>query len=183
MNIHFSGIIRFFVIMVWISIEPRNIGGWPSYFADDPVIHLGCLYSVQIRGYDAWSKYFTTLIRFKHIRSDFHPEAGTYLCGEKYHRLCYFIRISNYKSKIIFVLGEHGGFDEGGISMSIRYCPVQMDNKYKTDKYRVGFSSWMMPSIISSIILMCTKVIKQQTLISTHHYTTYPPHRNMFLML
>ena len=107
-------------MMLWISIEPRNMGGYTSYFMEDTIIHLYHGYYVQLRGYDDWTKYVMNIIRFKQIRSYFHPEAGTYLCGEKYHRLCYFICISNYKSKIIFVLGEHGGFDEGGISMSIR---------------------------------------------------------------
>ena len=45
------------------------------------------------------------------------------------------------------------------------------------------FSSWQMETIISSIILMCTKVIIHQTLTSIHHYINYPTHRKLFLIL
>ena len=38
----------------------------------------------------------------------------------------YFIHMFNDKSKIIFVLGEHGAFDGGGIATRSRYCPVRM---------------------------------------------------------
>ena len=87
---------------------------------EDSIIHLGHGYCIQPRGYDAWAKDGTTLARFKQIRSDFHPEAGTFFCGDKFHQLGYFIHLFNDKAKIIFVLGENGSFDEGGISMSIR---------------------------------------------------------------
>ena len=80
-----------------------------------------------------------TLIIFKYIRSDFHPEAGTYFCGNKFHQLHYFIRMLNDKSKIIFVLGDHCAFDEVIISTRSRYCAVKMYKKDKPDKYRVDY--------------------------------------------
>ena len=40
---------------------------------------------------------------------------------------------------MIFVLGEHGDFGEGGIVMRIRYFPVYMYNKDEPNKYRVVF--------------------------------------------
>ena len=80
-----------------------------------------------------------TLIRFKQIRSAFQPEYGTSFCVYKWHQVCYFIRMFNDKSKIIFVPGEHGTFYEGIIYVRIRYCLVRMYNKDKPDKYRVDF--------------------------------------------
>ena len=89
------------------------MGGYVSYFVENPMIHLGHGYVVQLRGYYAWVKDIITLIRFKYIPSHFHPEAGYYFCGEKCHQLRYFIQIFNEKAKYIFVLGKHGDFDEG----------------------------------------------------------------------
>ena len=80
------------------------MGGDLSYFVEDTLIHLGRDYYVQPRGYDAWAKNITTLIRFKHICSVLQPEAGTYFCGEKFHQLRYFIHMFNDKAKIIFFL-------------------------------------------------------------------------------
>ena len=158
--------------MLRISIDHWKMGGYLSYFVEDPMIHLCHRYSVQLRGYDAWKKYIMTLIRFKEIYSAFHPEAGTSFCGEICHQMRYFIRMFNGKAKIIFVLGEHGVFGKVGIVMRIRYCPVHMYNKDKLDKLIVYFSSWPILNTISFTILMCTKVKIQQKLTSTHHYTT-----------
>ena len=111
MNINFDEIILFFGVMLQISIEPRKMGGYPSYILEDIMIHSGHGSYVQLRGYDAWEKYIMTLIRFKHKRNAFHPEAGTSLCRDKFHQLPYFICTSNDKPKIIFILGDHGAFD------------------------------------------------------------------------
>ena len=46
-------IIRLFGIMLHVSIEPRDMGGYMSYFVEDTIIQLGCGYYVQIRGCDA----------------------------------------------------------------------------------------------------------------------------------
>ena len=90
MNITVGKIIRFFGIVMQISIEPRNMGGYPSYFVEDSMVHLGHVYYVQLRGYDAWSKDIMTLILLKYIHSSFHNEAGTSFYGYKYHQLRYF---------------------------------------------------------------------------------------------
>ena len=105
MNITVGEIIIFFVIMLRISIEPQKMVGYPSYFVEDTMIHLGCLYYVQLTGYDAWGRYVVTLIRFKQIRRVFHPEYGTSFLGEKYHQPHYFICVFNDKSKVIVFLG------------------------------------------------------------------------------
>ena len=40
MNITVGQIRRLFVTVMWISVEPRNMGGHPSYFVEDPMIGL-----------------------------------------------------------------------------------------------------------------------------------------------
>ena len=109
--------------MLQIPIDPRKMGGYVLYFVDNPMINLCHVYVVQLRGYYAWAKYIITLIRFKYIPSDFHPEAGYYFCGEKCLHLCYFIQMFNEKGNI-FVLGEHGDLTKGKNVMRIQYFPV-----------------------------------------------------------
>ena len=140
------------------------------------MIHLCHGYSVQLRVYYAWEKDVMNLIRLKYKLSAFHPESGTSFYRDKYHQLRYFICTFKDKEIIIFIHGDHGAFDEGENSIRNRYCPVRMYNKDKPTNIE-----WQMPSIISYI--MCNKVRIQKTLTSTHHYTTYPLHRNLLIML
>ena len=129
--------IRFCGIMLRISFESRKMGGYTSFFQDNPVITMGTGYSVQLRGFDPWAKDIMSLIRFKQIRVAFHPEAGQTQCGDKCHQLRYFIRRFNECAKKTFNLGPNASFDEGGIAMRSRYCPVRQYNKDKPNKYRV----------------------------------------------
>ena len=103
------------------------------------MIHLGHGYDVQLRGYYAWKKYVTTLIRFKHINSAFHSEAGIYLCGAKFHQMRYYIYMFNDKAKIIFVIGKSVAFYMGVITIRNQKFPVHMYNKDNTNKYIVDF--------------------------------------------
>lgn len=138
-NISVGEMVRFFGIMLRISMEPRKMGGYTSYFQENPLVNLASGYSVQLRGFDPWAKEVMPLIRFKQIRGAFHPEAGLSMCGDKCHQLRYFIRRFNEKAKQIFHLGPNASFDEGGIAMRSRYCPVRQYNKDKPNKYRVDF--------------------------------------------
>ena len=65
MNITIGEILGFFGIMMRISTEPRKMGGYPSYFVEDPIICFGCEYSVQCRLYYYWGKYVMNIIIFK----------------------------------------------------------------------------------------------------------------------
>ena len=138
-NISTGEMIRFFGIMLRISLDPRKMGGYTSYFQDNPIITLSNGYSVQLRGFDPWAKEVMPLIRFKQIRGAFHPEAGSTSCGDKCHQLRYFIRRFNECAQKVFHLGPNVSFDEGGVAMKSRYCPVRQYNKDKPNKYRVDF--------------------------------------------
>ena len=67
-NITTGEMVRFFGIILRISMEPRKMGGYTSYFQENPVVSLANGYSVQLRGFDAWAKDIMPLIRFKQIR-------------------------------------------------------------------------------------------------------------------
>eukprot|EP00957_Ditylum_brightwellii_P059625 4526472-Ditylum_brightwellii.AAC.1 len=43
------------------------------------------------------------------------------------------------KTRKIFHLGPKASFDEGGVPMQSRFCPVRQYNKDKCDKFRVNF--------------------------------------------
>ena len=54
-NISTGEMIHFFGIMLHISLEPRKMGGYVSYFYSKPNIYLGSGYTVEPRGYDDWA--------------------------------------------------------------------------------------------------------------------------------
>ena len=126
--------IRFFGILLRISLEPRKMGGYATYFLEEPVIEMGSAYYCKLRGYLPWAKSIMSLVRFKQIRSTFHPETGTRMCGDKCHQLRYIIRMFNDVAKRTFNLGPDAAFDEGGVVMRSYYCPVCQYNKDKPDK-------------------------------------------------
>ena len=74
------------------------------------------------------------LIRFKQIRSAFHPETRESECYDKCHQLQYFTRIYNYMAKEVFHLGPNVLFDKGGVAMRSRYYLVRQYNKDKPEK-------------------------------------------------
>ncbi len=98
-NIMSSEMIRFFGILLKISLEPRKMGGHVSYFTENPAVRIGDGYTVELRGYNSWAKEVMSLIRFKQIRSAFHPEAGESACQDKCHQLRFFIRMFNDMAK------------------------------------------------------------------------------------
>ena len=98
-NITVGEMIRFFGIMLHISLEPRKMGGDTSYFVEDPVVILGSGYFCKLRGYQVWAKEVMTLIRFNQTRSAFHPEVGESVCRDRCHQLRYFICTFNHVVK------------------------------------------------------------------------------------
>ena len=122
-NIIVGKIIVFFGIMMGISIEPCNMGGYLLYFLWYTMVILGRGDAMQTRVYNYWGKYISTLIKFKQIHSALHPEAKTYFCGYRCHQIRYFICVFNEKWKIIYFIGDHGGFHEKVIVMRICQFP------------------------------------------------------------
>ena len=131
--------IRFFGIMLRISLEPRKMGGYETYFVESKSVHLGHGYELQLRGYHAWAKDVMPLVWFQQIRSALRPEADVTDKYDKCAQLRFFIRRFNAKAREVFNLGTEASFDEGGVPMRSRYCPVRQYNKDKPDKYRVDF--------------------------------------------
>ena len=91
------------------------MGGYSSYFTENPMVRVGDGYIVELQGYGSWANEVMPIIRFKQIWSAFHPEAGEISRYDKCHQLCYFIRMFNDVAEMIFVLGPHTAFDEGGL--------------------------------------------------------------------
>ena len=138
-NITVKEMIHFFGIMLRISLEPRKMGGYQSYFTEQLSITASNGYSTSLRGYHAWAKDIMSLLRFKQIRSAFRSECDRYDPNDKCYQLSWIIRQFNFMAKKIFHLGPNASFDEGGIPMRSRFCPVRQYNKDKPAKYRVDF--------------------------------------------
>lgn len=93
---------RFFGIMLRISIEYINMGGCVLYFHDEHVAHMEGSYGVRLQGFDTWARDSMPVARFKHIRAAFHPEAvQSDLTGDKFHQLCYLSKYSTRCQKDI----------------------------------------------------------------------------------
>ena len=122
-----------------ISLKPRKMGGYDSYFMEDHTILLSNGYTVTLTGYSSWAKDIITFVRFKKIRSSLHPESESINRGDKCHQLRWFIRKFNLMTRKTFILGPTSSFYNGGIPMRSRFCPVQQYNKDKPAKYRVYF--------------------------------------------
>ena len=59
--------IHFFGIMLGISIEPRNMGGYTSYFQGNHGVHMGGNYDVRLCWFDPLAKKIIPLIMCKQI--------------------------------------------------------------------------------------------------------------------
>eukprot|EP00957_Ditylum_brightwellii_P086506 6582142-Ditylum_brightwellii.AAC.1 len=74
---------------------------------------------------------------WKEIRYAMHPDGGQHSTnGNKCHQLRHFICTFKRKARKIFHLGPNAPFDEGGVPMQSRFCPVRQYNKDKPDKFR-----------------------------------------------
>ena len=92
-----------------------------------------------MRGYDAWAKDIMSLLRFKQILSAFRSESVQIDSSDKYYQIRWFIRRFNFMAKKIFYLGPDASFDEGGVTMRSRFCPIKQYSKAKPENYRVDF--------------------------------------------
>eukprot|EP00957_Ditylum_brightwellii_P143286 10916598-Ditylum_brightwellii.AAC.1 len=91
---------------------------------------------LQLSPCTTWKK-IMTLSRFKQIRCAMHPERGQHsTIGNKCHQLRHFICTFNRKARRTFHLSPNESFDEGGVPMQSKFCPVRQYNKDKPDKFR-----------------------------------------------
>eukprot|EP00957_Ditylum_brightwellii_P160927 12252009-Ditylum_brightwellii.AAC.1 len=76
----------FFDILLRISMESRRMGGYVSYFQDDPIPNLGYGYHVGLCDYGSWAKEVMLLDYLHQIWPAFHPECGDSTeIGDKCH--------------------------------------------------------------------------------------------------
>lgn len=138
---------RFLGILLRISLNPVDAGGYPSYFNDkDITVSVSADEQYTIPGSKGFmasipEKYRMSLNRFKQIRGAFHPEDKILSdqLGDKCYMLRSVINELNRCSLRNFVPEGNLSFDEGGIACRSRYCPVRQYNKDKPDKFRVDF--------------------------------------------
>ena len=93
------------------------------------------------------------LVRFNQIKSAYHLESGKNKTqsADKCYQLQYAIQRFSDRSGNIFDIGTKAAFDEGGMAIRSRYCPVRQYNKSKPDILCKGFFYLPTPNIISFI--------------------------------
>ena len=132
---------RFFGIILRISLNPIDNGGYAAYFdANDIEIGIDENVTMKAPNTSGWASEIMSLKRFKIIRKAFHPEARS---GREAGDKCYHVRhlIRQFKKAACnsFIPGTDMAFDEGGIGSRHRLNPVRMYNASKPQKFRVDF--------------------------------------------
>eukprot|EP00957_Ditylum_brightwellii_P057033 4322295-Ditylum_brightwellii.AAC.2 len=118
-NISAFEMIYIFGILLQMNTEPHKMGSYNLYFNNSPHLILGKKYSIRCT-----------------INSEGILVSNN---GNRCHQLRHFICTFNRKARKLFHLGPNASFDEGGVSMCSRFCPVRQYNKDKPDKFRVEF--------------------------------------------
>ena len=133
---------RFFGILLKISMNYRDSGGYTSYFSDkNKFVHAGDgITPMEIVGTAGIIRRYMSLKRFKQIRGAFHPEEKKIgEGGDKCYQLRFAINSFNNAAMSFFEVPRDLTFDEGGCGCRSRFCPVRQYNKDKPQKYRVDF--------------------------------------------
>jgi len=132
---------KFFGIMLRMSLHPIDFGGYPAYFArTDEDIILDGEQTIRATGPKGWASDIMDLRRFKIIRKTFHPEDRlARACGDKCYQIRHLLRNFKAAAKTSFTPGRDISFDEGGIGSRHRRNPVRMYNGKKPQKFRVDF--------------------------------------------
>lgn len=133
---------RFLGIMLKMSLQPIDGGGYAAYFRSSNVsINPGGNATPKVIDGTARSlSHYMSLNRFRQIRGAFHPEnkraAGG---GDKCYQVRHAINSFNTSSMMCFETPCNCAFDEGGVGCRSRFCPCRQYNKDKPEKYRVDF--------------------------------------------
>ena len=149
--------IRFFGIILKISIQDLNLGGYDAYWSRDFQVNAGRNYRVKLCGIKPWARDVMQKHRFKQIRAALRPEMGRTEIGDKCHQLRWVINKFNTHARMTFIPGWALSFDEGGNSCRSRFCAVRQYNKDKPNKYRVDFLYCRMQRLILFVIWTYTK--------------------------
>ena len=88
-NISVQEMIRFHGVILRMSMEDRNLGGYEAYFTSKIQINCSRDFSVEVDDLPSWACKYFTLRRFKQIRAAYHPEVGASTIGDKCHQLQY----------------------------------------------------------------------------------------------
>jgi hypothetical protein len=95
-------------ILLRISIEPRDLGGYRAYFcAENRLVHLGPNKSIELLNTKGWAQNYMNFQRFLQIRQAFHPEqkhAG--VGGDKCYQIRFALNHLNMVSRQTFTLGH-----------------------------------------------------------------------------
>jgi len=129
-DITLSEMIKFFGIMLRMSLIPIDYGGYPAYFSrSDADIVLDNEQTITASGTKGWASEIMDLRRFKIIRKAFHPEDRiARACGDKCYQIRHLLRKFKAFAKSSFIPGRDISFDEGGIGSRHRLNPVRMYN-------------------------------------------------------
>ena len=138
-NISVQEMIRFHGMILKMSIDDRELGGYTAYFTEEMSVNCSRSFSVKLTDYMAWGLKIMSLRRFKQIRASFHSEVGTSKVGDKCHQLRHALNTLNAASMRTFIPGIDLSFDEGGVASRSRFNPVRQYNKDKPQKFRVDF--------------------------------------------
>ena len=68
-NVTVQEMIRFHGVLLKMSIDNHNLGGYEAYFIENQQVNLGRDYHVTLTGYPAWAAKVMTLQQFEQIRA------------------------------------------------------------------------------------------------------------------
>ena len=115
-SISVQEMIQFHGMVLKMSVDHRELGGYASYFTDPFSVNLSRSYSVLRTDYPAWAIKVMTLRQFKQICAVFHPETGTSTIGDKCHQIRHALNALNQSSLEKFTPDINLSFDEGGVA-------------------------------------------------------------------
>lgn len=129
---------HFLGILLTISINPKDSGGYAAYFREgNMTLEAGTGRSIEIPNSKGFAHDIMDIRRFRQIRAAFHPEQKQASPGDKCYQLRHALKTLNQASKKTFFPSGRLSFDEGGVGVRSRLCPCRQYNKDKPEKYRV----------------------------------------------
>ena len=140
-DISVTEMMNFFGIMLRMSLNPIDYGGYQAYFnKSDIEVQIDSETTIKAFSTGRWASDIMDLRRYKIIRMAFHPEDRLAReCGDKCYHVRYLMRQFKSAAKASFIPGRDIAFDEGGIGSRHRLNPIRQFNHNKPQKFRVDF--------------------------------------------